>query len=337
MHTQRLKSIEGGRFVGAITVIVWHLNDYVDPYLPFSARIIFRGEWANIFFFMLSGFFAASTLTSNQDKRKVTIEEYVIKRIKKIYPLWAGTTLFFLLLSVAEMRIRHEGQITLLIKKVVVDLLLVQSWIPGYQYLFDLNGPGWFLSALLLCWIFTIPLRDGFKRVRRKETIIIFIICMQLLFDIIKSNSNALQRFATGIFWIYPITAYAIGMLWADVHDIYKCKKKHMELELFVLLPMCYFVTFFVAPLENAWMLYWTILLLQILLEEKGVICHVLASKPFVVGGGYSFEIYLLHIPVTRLLGFFGFIHSNIIVFLSAVILTFFSSFVYRKCFYFSK
>lgn len=207
----KIKGIEGARAIGAFIVVIWHLYTHLDIYFQnFSFRYVFRGEWANIFFFVLSGFLAAYSM---KDKKLPQIGEFCSRRIKKIYPLWLMTTIFFLVLSIAEFWIRNEiniSNVSTLLYKTIIDIFLVQSWIPGYPYLFDLNGPGWFLSSMLLLWILTIPMLKIIQKMttKQKMSFLSGILCFQIIWDFIRMNVGVVGQYATGIWWIYPFSSY---------------------------------------------------------------------------------------------------------------------------------
>lgn len=331
--------IEGARAVGAFTVVVWHLYIHLDVYFDdFSLRYIFRGEWANIFFFILSGFLAAYTM---KDKKLPRVSEFCKKRIKKVYPLWLMTTSFFFILSMAEFLIRSEISITnisTLLFKTVIDIFLIQSWIPGYPYLFDLNGPGWFLSSMLLLWILTIPMLKIIQRMERKQkkAFLVGIIIIQIVWDFARMNIGIMGRYATGVWWLYPISSYVVGLLFGSEFRSEKVVNKYsyvISSHIFIIcgIIICYFVTFNITFIENAVLIIYMMYLIWVLASEKSSLCKIMSNKLLVFIGGISFEIYMLHIPIDRFLGFFGFIHNEVVSFIVVVCLTVLAAIIWNK------
>lgn len=337
--TAKFQGVEGARALGAFTVVIWHLNTYLDAYFEnFSFRYIFRGEWANIFFFALSGFLAVYTM---KGKELPGIKEFCEKRIKKVYPLWLMTTIFFLCLSMAEFWIRNElsiSNISVLLYKIIVDMLLIQSWIPGYPYLFHLNGPGWYLSVLFLLWILTIPLLKYIKKLSPKQRRF-FLICIflaQFTRDFICMNSDLIAKYATGVWWLYPIAAYVSGMILATffgekTQPTTSGKGVLQYIILICGIPVGYFVTFKVTVLENVFMTIYMLYVIWILTCENTSLHKVLSNNIFGFVGSISFEIYMLHIPVARFVEFFGVIKNNLIAFNVIVCLTIFSAVIWKK------
>lgn len=174
-----------------------------------------------MFFFTLSGYLAAS---SNTGKKELpSVRSFCRKRIRKIYPLWAATVLFFAVLSLAEICLRGElsaDTLSVLTLKLAADFLLVRSWIPGNPYIFDLNGPGWFLSAMVLLWLLTIPLLKLIRRLKAKQCMILLLVLLllQIARDWTCLNDAFAARYATGIWMGYPISAYIAGMIAGEKH-----------------------------------------------------------------------------------------------------------------------
>lgn len=340
MNTRdRNRSIEGARAIGAFVVLMWHLNHFLDPYFEeFTFRTIFRGEWANVFFFTLSGFLTSYTRYGKSDLP--TRHAFVKKRIQKIYPLWFATILFFVVLDFASLYIRNKLALRtcgVLLVQAVTDIFLIQSWIPGYPYLFEMNGPGWFLSAMLLAWILTIPLLKCVRSLNAKQQMytVIFLLLLQTVWTWLCAENKLLSQYATGVWWMYPLTSYLCGMIAGlKEHDrCVSCAECGFASILMLLggLILCYYVTFHAFIAEYAVVICYMIYVIRLLVNEEHPLCNMMSNKYLVMIGSLSFEIYLIHIPVTRFFEFFGFFRSGLVTFCIIVATTILFAFIWQK------
>lgn len=328
---KRIQSFDGARAIAVFIVLMRHLNHLLDPYFGnFTLRMIFRGEWANMFFFTLSGFLVAF---SNAGKKDLpAVGAFCRKRIGKIYPLWLATVVFFGALSFAELYLRGQlskDALSLLAGKLAADIFLVRSWLPGNPYIFDLNGPGWFLSAMVLMWILTVPILKCTRRLngRQCSMLLVGVLLFQIAWDWLYLNNTTVARYATGIWRMYPVTAYVAGMIAGS-----ECFGRVCPLSAdtpwrttgFLILGVLigYYVTFELAFLEQAFMICYILYFIRLLSQESHPLCRFLSEKHLVSFGGISMEILLLHVPVMRFIQFFGFIHSGAIEFAVVIMLT---------------
>lgn len=339
--SKRILAFEGARAIAVFVVLIFHLNHLLDPYLNgFTLRTVFRGEWANMFFFTLSGYLAAVSC-SKQDQLP-SVKTFCRKRIKKIYPLWLATVIFSGGLSFAEMYLCDQlaaDSLTLLASKLVLDVLLLRSWFPGNPYIYDLNGPGWFLSAMVLLWLLTIPLLKWISRMKEKQQIFLFILLMlfQLIWDALRLNHQFMHRFTTGIWLLYPISAYIAGMIFGRNHieSSYSPFEDSPRFGI-LLLPgilVGYYVTLKLTFLEQAYMICFMVYFIRILHVGCAPLCSILSGKKLVAVGGVSMELLLLHVPVMRFVQFFGVIHNSAVEFVVVVVLTGISALIWKYLF----
>lgn len=136
---RRNASIEGLRFVAAWIVLLWHTYSFVERGLGLNLQMLFRGEIANVIFFMLSGFF----VTYGKDISKIRWSQTLRRKIRKIYPLYVCTVLYLAVVLYGWKMFTSERNV------VLKHLLCIQSWFPYNNASAELNGAAWFLSCVL--------------------------------------------------------------------------------------------------------------------------------------------------------------------------------------------
>lgn len=142
---RRNASIEGLRFVAAWIVLLWHTYSFVERGLGLNLQMLFRGEIANVIFFMLSGFF----VTYGKDISKIRWSQTLRRKIRKIYPLYVCTVLYLAVVLYGWKMFTSERNV------VLKHLLCIQSWFPYNNASAELNGAAWFLSCVLFYWCLT--------------------------------------------------------------------------------------------------------------------------------------------------------------------------------------
>jgi peptidoglycan/LPS O-acetylase OafA/YrhL len=114
-------------------------------------------------------------------KGRITYQEYLIKRIARLYPIYFLAILIYLAYIILVRRpIDYNG--------LLFNVLMIQSWIPEYALSF--NGPGWSLSVELFFYIsFPLLFNRFYKKYSFKTLVIpilfIFIVS-QAIFHILR-------------------------------------------------------------------------------------------------------------------------------------------------------
>ena len=132
----RIEQITFTRFLAALSIVVFHYGKEIFPFSHESVLFLF--DQANIgvsYFFTLSGFVMIIAYGSNPE---INFAQYFKNRFARIYPvyLFAIILLFAYYISFG-MSIDISG--------LILNLLVVQAWIPGRPLSF--NTPGWSLSV----------------------------------------------------------------------------------------------------------------------------------------------------------------------------------------------
>ncbi len=143
-----LEKIEGLGFLRFFFAIMIFCGHYFANY-----RLSQFGASSVSFFFILSGFslsfgYSERVLSGNLDFKK-----YMIKRIKKLYPLNI-VCLLLCLVPLIIYSIQNNEPISISVYGCfVVDALLLQSWFPVRGIYFSGNEVAWFLCDIFFCYL----------------------------------------------------------------------------------------------------------------------------------------------------------------------------------------
>lgn len=163
----RLNFLDSTRAIAALVVLVFHTNTYIlekvfnanhsefvlGNKIHYLIGIIFNGQNAVSYFFVLSGF--VISLFYFQTQKQVIIKSYVIKRVFRIFPLYLTIVL------IAYITNYKEVEVVVLIKEALL--------IPNFH---TLILPGWTMSIELFISLF-IPFFIIFiYNLNQKQTII---------------------------------------------------------------------------------------------------------------------------------------------------------------------
>ncbi len=133
-----------------IWLIIWF---HTAPDTPLIASIpgssllkLYGGSMGNSMFFLLSGFLLSWGYRDRIRAHALPFPDYLRRRLKKLYPTYLLSSLVMLLLEVLE-----YGASTVNLQRIAFDLLLQSGG--GLSSSYPYNGPGWFVSALFVCYL----------------------------------------------------------------------------------------------------------------------------------------------------------------------------------------
>ena len=151
VRTRDLPSLTSLRALAALGVFAFHLTQWHVAVLPGMAL----GYAGVAFFFVLSGFVLTWAYSAG-----ASASRFYVRRFARIYPSFLATWLIVFLLPVTSEPVSVGPS--------VVNLTLLQSWIPVSRWTFAMNGVCWTLSCemafyaafpWLLRWATRQPLR----------------------------------------------------------------------------------------------------------------------------------------------------------------------------------
>lgn len=134
-------------------------------------------QYANLsvsLFFVLSGFLLTYRYinTGVQNMGKLA---FAIQQVKKIYPLHIIMMLMVLLLNILQLMISWKD-----VCKILLNILLLQSWYPSVRINISLNGVSWFLSSIVFCW-FMFPIIVSWLSKNKENRIKLLLVFMTVL------------------------------------------------------------------------------------------------------------------------------------------------------------
>ncbi|MFE7747791.1 acyltransferase family protein [Streptomyces sp. NPDC057428] len=166
----RLASLTGLRFWAALAVVLYHLSRQTGT-LPWISDVTWYGRSGVTFFFVLSGFVLAWTY----DGKTVPAVVFLWRRFARIWPLLAVSTAVSVL-------VWHVLGTDISLRGVAATLGLVNSWMPGREYLVGGNPAAWSLSDeawfyLLFPVLLVLPFMRT-ARGRRNSAVVLSVACV---------------------------------------------------------------------------------------------------------------------------------------------------------------
>ncbi|HPQ95003.1 MAG: acyltransferase [Thiothrix sp.] len=137
----KLEQLTFTRYLAALTVLFFHFGGTVFPAsVDWLAPIFMSGPTAVTYFYLLSGFIMAIAYyrpetTANAGRFKTG--KYWLARFARVYPIYL---LVLLLMIVANFDTDGKDPVA-----VLLNLLVLQAWVPGYAL--SINSPGWSISV----------------------------------------------------------------------------------------------------------------------------------------------------------------------------------------------
>lgn len=280
------------------------------------------GAWGTSLFFILSGFVMTYNFFESNKINSVSIKDnahFAIKKIKPLYPLYIITTLLmFCRLIIGEEAI----SIHIALIRLVLNIFLMQTWLPFSDA--ALNGPAWFLSAIVISY-FLFPYINTYmekKYTKRKALCMIIVsIALQYVICLIGSKLPSITNFellATPELlqeWIVynaPISRFFDFFIGSNLSYIFINKRHDLSITIYSILELLSIILVFVSNLVSSKLddsvflgekrvivfTFGVIVLLYAFAVGKGKISNVLTNKVTVYVGNISSCIFLIHMPI---------------------------------------
>ena len=273
------------RFIFIMLIVCSHLSILGFPH--FEAG----GDSGVAFFFILSGYLTVRHYGKALEQGDFRHKEYLLKHIRKIYPLFFLSWLMAVLL-------KHNVQDFLY---ALPSLLLIQSWIPLHAVYFGGNAVAWFLSVLLAAWLF-LPLL--YLIVRSRLGILVLLLLYSLYcYYISEDDINA---------WLYifapvRLVDFMLGM-WLCKFVGKKVINTKESCCLFLIGILCmvaaiWFYNDIESHVRNA-AIFWPSILMIIptVSSLPPMLDKVMRQRYFVILGNYTLEIFLFHVIVFQMI-----------------------------------
>ena len=198
----RINSIDGIRGLACIMIMLFHFTGK-NNFIPLISR--WGGGLGVEIFYCLSGFCISRSIYVSmiRDKQSdYSCFKFVVDRIRKIYPAYLLSLVFVIL---------TQGPRNL--SEILINVLMIQSGWLGKD--FALNGPTWFLSTLLLCYIVFYVVNRLLGSGKNK----LFVYIMLMVYaKIIVDAQSALP--VIGESFGYAILPFIAGCILSDIQDL---------------------------------------------------------------------------------------------------------------------
>lgn len=160
-------------------------------------------------FLVLSGFVMYYTYNDRTMKSGfVNSCRFSIGKIKRLYPLHILTMLSAVLIEYYMFRDFSFNRIKDSIIQVIINVMLLQTWIPTSAVYFSLNGVAWYLSACAFIYAvfpYVLKLLKKIKGCKQAVCIMFFIYCLQIMIGFCTKDINIYDNFSKWVTYILPI------------------------------------------------------------------------------------------------------------------------------------
>lgn len=195
---EKITSFQGLRAVAFLAIFVSHAG---------IAPVSFLGAWGVSIFLCLSGFLMALRYYPNPKKSGgIALAK---KKISKLYPLHVVMRMFAAIYGIIAL----DSSLPDVAIGIIIQTLLIQSWIPISKYYYALNGVAWYLSVCVFIYACFPHVLQFAKNKIRKENIKSYIIGLFLVQVLISAlaiafgNLDWTAPFSTHwVVYICPIT-----------------------------------------------------------------------------------------------------------------------------------
>lgn len=289
----RINSIDGIRGLACIMIMLFHFTGK-NNFIPLISR--WGGGLGVEIFYCLSGFCISRAIYAGliRDKQSgYSCLKFVYDRFKKIYPAYILSLIFVIL---------TQGPRNL--SEIMINVLMIQSGWLGKD--FALNGPTWFLSTLLLCYIVFYVVNRLFGNSNNR--IFVYILLMVYAKIIVDAQSTLPM---IGESFGYAILPFFAGCILSDIQDLIDNNSNNNSRKLVTVLLIADIILIAASAAgnmlfgtEKALGDYWMIFSLLLIPLSVISIINVkpldsfLENRIFVFLGSISMYVYIWHVPL---------------------------------------
>lgn len=299
-----IKPLTSLRFFFSVLVFTSHLwfLEYDHPTVAYIHKNIFKEGFIGVsFFFILSGFIMSYSYGQKLLEDRISFTNYWVARVARIYPVHFLTLVLAIPLS-------FNTDVISWVDKLLLNLLLLQSFIPSDGYYLTFNAVSWSISTEMFFYIvFPVLVLLFTRRKLRWAVMLAYIVLIPIGVALTK---DALHH---AIFYVNPLMRlgdFIVGMM---LYRLYAQRKDNEYLnnrrfaniaEVLTMLTMFGFLYFYKhIPMGYRYSLYYLppmALLVYVFSYSKGFISDIMSHRLFVFLGDVSFVFYMLHILVIR-------------------------------------
>lgn len=242
------------------------------------------GDGGVAFFFLLSGFVVSLGYGRQLREGTFSYGRFMRRRLQKVYPLHLLCLLFFLAVARPPLDLR-----------VLLNVLLLQCWLPDADYYYACNSVSWFLSSLMFSYLlfpllFRLCRRRWFPPLLLAACAVVYVLTPYArITDILYVNPLVrMVDFCLGIvlcrYFEQGVSVHASSSSWQEL-----------------LVTVFAVVAFMAYPLADGKLrnapLFWLVLLPFILVFARGggVLSSFLCRRPLVWLGSLSMPLFMTH------------------------------------------
>jgi len=334
----KLEQLTFTRFIAAMAIVVFHFGSGSYPFHSPDIQFIVQNAFLGVgYFFILSGFIMMIAYGSNE---KIDAKIFLRNRLARIYPLlFLSVVLLFLHTYIFDPAFRFG-----IIKDAVLNLSLLQAWIPSRALLF--NGPVWSLSVEFFFYlIFPFLYNRFFSRKSLSfavTAIVLFWTVFQVVFYfLVNSPFNEGYPSPSHAFLFYSPIMHLSAFLAGNLGGLFFIKKlsgRTRNYDLAIIACVAVLLLLLKHPFgmnyHNGLLALLIVPFLFFMSLNNGLITRLFNKRIFVFLGEISFGIYILQIPVFRLtvsvVRDFNLTHDpQMLFYISSVVLVLFSALSY--------
>jgi peptidoglycan/LPS O-acetylase OafA/YrhL len=315
------------RFFAAFVIVIHHSKSVTG--MDFKWLMQLQTYQPVSFFFVLSGFVLAYVYPSLKDMREVS--RFLIARFSRLWPLHVFT--FLLLIVIFPSNLRNLGGDDS-IWLVLLNLCMLQSWIPIWNYYFSYNSLSWAISTEFAFYLFFPWLIHAWKRTWGVKLLCTFLMVAAIVWyaNITGMPSGEIagttdQIGYLGLVYTCPFgrvfeftLGMALALLYSRLKTRWTCSKSMGNIIEAAALIMAFGIMIVSEFLANfiSWMCpwvgesgrYWLLdaglpsgfygLLILVMALENGMISKFLSQKILMRLGEMSLSIFVLHQILVR-------------------------------------
>ncbi len=277
-----IATLQSLRFVFVMMIMMSHFAYHGIG--PFDAG----GDCGVAFFLILSGFVLSLRYGGEIRNGSFHYGQFLKRRFWKLYPLHLLCLVFFLVVSRTTFDM-----------SVLLNVLLLQAWVPVRDYYFSCNSVSWFLSCLFFCYLL-FPW--AYKHVSKRWTV--GVLATYVMVCLLTPNEDV-----NAILYVNPMVRFVdfyIGVVLCRIYEKGYSLSGSAWMEWFLFLILMVLLAVYPhadEKLRNA-PLYWLVLVPLILVfsKEQGPLSRQLKTGPLLMLASLSMPIFMTHQMLISLL-----------------------------------
>jgi peptidoglycan/LPS O-acetylase OafA/YrhL len=303
MNHNRYEFLDGIRGMAAIFVLIRHTTIYWHIYF-------YRSYLAVDLFFILSGFVIAYAYDEKIRNGIITFPKFVLIRLIRLYPVFLLSLLISSVLLIGKLSLKHQinfADLSEVLSVVAITALFLPSHLEGSNYLFPINVPCWSLFFELLANFMYAAIRPFLSNFILTTIVLLFGLLVSsisyqqggLFNGHLWGSESFIAGFSRSIFGIF------LGLF------LYRNQAKFRQyLNKPYLAWFAFFSIAIILSSPSAKQFNWLIdVLTVVIIFPIAVLCASQGKSKKLQGlllmlGSASYPIYVLHLPVARILFF---------------------------------